>query len=95
MLPMPLPPACIRVSDTKSKSQKRCIPPTCGAHAVLMAPPPLPPPTPVAISFLQPAQDDASGAEEEAGLLAHLRLETDRVAHLIELFLGRCGRMVP
>ena len=37
----------------------------------------------VALStLLQPAQDDASRAEEQAGLLAHLGLEPDRVAHL-------------
>ena len=35
-----------------------------------------------AAALLQPAEDDARSAEEQPRLLAHLGLETDRVAHL-------------
>ena len=33
-------------------------------------------------TLLQPAEDDAGRAEEQARILAHLGLEPDRVAHL-------------
>ena len=35
-----------------------------------------------AAALLQPAEDDARSAEEQPRLLAHLGLETDRVAQL-------------